>query len=120
MYDTDDYTNGYGIDPGAYSLYASGSYNNDSRTPPCLMAFERLQLGWATKGTDIVELKDPEDVTLDNISTNKARFIDAQPGRAAGTGYEWFVLENRQQTGWDSYIPAHGLLIYHYDYTQEW
>lgn len=119
MYDTDDYTNGYGIDPGAYSLYASGSYNNDSRTPPCLMAFERLQLGWATKGTDIVELKDPEDVTLDNISTNKARFIDAQPGRAAGTGYEWFVLENRQQTGWDSYIPAHGLLIYHYDYTQE-
>lgn len=119
MYDTDDYTNGYGVDPGAYSLYASGSYNNDSRTPPCLMAFERLQMGWAKEGTDIVELKDAEDVTLDNVSTNTARYINAQPGRAEGTGYEWFVLENRQKTGWDSYIPAHGLLIYHYDYTKE-
>lgn len=120
MYDTDDYTNGYGVDPGAYSLYASGSYNNDSRTPPCLMAFERLQMGWAKEGTDIVELKNAEDVTLDNVATNKARYINAQPDREPGTGYEWFVLENRQKTGWDSYIPAHGLLIYHYDYTQEW
>lgn len=119
MYDTDDYTNGYGVDPGAYSLYASGSYNNDSRTPPCLMAFERLQMGWAKEGTDIVELKNAEDVTLDNVATNKARYINAQPDREPGTGYEWFVLENRQKTGWDSYIPAHGLLIYHYDYTQE-
>ena len=34
MYDTDDYTNGYGVDPGAYSLYASGSYNNDSPSLP--------------------------------------------------------------------------------------
>ncbi len=119
MYDTDSYTNGYGVDPGDYSLYASGSYNNDSRTPPYLMAFERMQLGWASEGTDITELKDAEDVTLEGLSTNKARYINAQPGRAAGTGYEWFGLENRQKTGWDKYIPAHGLLIYHYDYTSE-
>ena len=119
MYDTDDTDNGVGIDPGAYSLYASGSYNNESRTPPCLMAFERLQLGWMKEGEDIVELKDPEDVSLTSIASNKARFIDAQPGREPGTGMEWFILENRQQTGWDKYIPAHGLLITHYDYTKE-
>ena len=119
MYDTDDYTNGYGVDPGAYSLYASGSYNNDSRTPPCLMAFERFQMGWIDTNTGLTELKDPEDVELDNISTNKARYINAQPDRDVATGVEWFILENRQQTGWDSYIPAHGLLITHFDYTQE-
>ncbi len=119
MYDTDDYTNGYGVDPGAYSLYASGSYNNDSRTPPCLMAFERFQMGWIDTNTELTELKDPEDVKLDNISTNKARYINAQPDRDVATGVEWFILENRQQTGWDSYIPAHGLLITHFDYTQE-
>ena len=119
MYDTDSYTNGNALDPGAYSLYASGSYNNSSNTPPCLMAFERMQLGWMKEGEDIIELKEPEDVTLDNISANKARFINAQPGRADGTGMEWFILENRQQTGWDKYIPAHGLLITHYDYTKE-
>lgn len=115
MYDTDEYIDGYGIDPGSYSLYASGSYNNDSRTPPYLMAFERMQMGWC----DPVELKDPEDVALPSIAENVARYINAQPGRPEGTGDEWFVLENRQKKGWDAYLPAHGLLIYHYDYTQE-
>jgi M6 family metalloprotease-like protein len=120
MYDTDDYDNGYGMDPGDYSLFASGSYNNNSRTPPYLMAFERLQLGWATEGTDIVALNDAEDVTLPNIATNKARYINAQPNSTDTTGYEWFLLENRQQSGWDKYIPGHGLLITHYDYTADW
>ncbi len=115
MYDTDEYLNGYGLDPGEYSLFASGSYNNDSRTPPYLMAFERLQMGWC----EPTELKDPEDVALLPISENTARYINAQPNRAEGTGYEWFILENRQNKGWDAYLPAHGLLIYHYDYTQE-
>ena len=119
MYDTDSYTNGKGLDPGAYSIYASGSYNNDSRTPPCLMAFERLQMGWMKEGEDIKELKNPEDIELASLADNKAYYINAQPGRAAGTGVEWFILENRQQTGWDKYIPAHGLLITHYDYTKE-
>lgn len=119
MYDTDGETNGSAVNPGDYSMYASGSYNNDSHTPPCLMAFERMQLGWAQEGTDIVAMRDAEDVTLENLADNKARYIDAQPGRAAGTGVEWFIFENRQQTGWDKYIPAHGLLITHYDYTDE-
>ena len=119
MYDTDDTDNGVGIDPGDYSLYASGSYNNESRTPPCLMAFERMQMGWMKEGEDIVELKNPEDVSLESIASNKARFINAQPGRQPGTGMEWFIVENRQQTGWDKYIPAHGMLITHYDYTKE-
>lgn len=103
----------------AYSLYASGSYNNDSRTPPCLMAFERMQMGWMKEGEDIVEVKNPEDVTLTSIADNKARFINCQPDRTPGTGMEWFILENRQKTGWDKYIPGHGLLITHYDYTDE-
>ena len=115
MYDTDDYTDGYGLDPGDYCLYASGSYNNDSRTPAGLMAFERMQMGWLTP----TELKAAEDVTLAPLSENVARYIDAQPHREAGTGEEWFFFENRQQTGWDRYIPAHGLLIYHYDHTDE-
>ena len=119
QYDTDSYTNGNGLDPGAYSLYASGSYNNNSRTPAALMAFERMQMGWMKEGEDIVEVKNPEDVTLESLANNKARFINCQPDRTPGTGMEWFILENRQQTGWDKYIPAHGLLITHYDYTDE-
>lgn len=117
-YDTDDYTNGYGADMGGYDLYSSGSYNNDSRTPPYLMAFERMQLGWAAEGTDITGLSEAEDVTLESVASNKARYINARPTLAEGDGLEWFILENRQHEGWDRYIPAHGLLIYHYDYTK--
>lgn len=120
MYDTNDYYDGYGIDPGAYSLYASGSYNNFSRTPAALWAFERLQLGWMELGKDVIELKAGEDVMQDNSATTfTARYINCQPQRAADTGYEWFIVENRQLTGWDAYIPNHGMLIYHYDYTKE-
>ncbi len=115
MYDTDEYTDGYGLDPGDYSLFASGSYNNESRTPPCLMAFERMQMGWCQP----IELNEAADITLTPISENTAYYINAQPGRAEGTGHEWFLLENRQKKGWDAYLPAHGLLIYHYDYTDE-
>lgn len=114
-YDTDQYTDGYGVDPGDYSMFASGSYNNESRTPPYLMTFERSQMGWCNP----IELNEPADISLNSLGENVAYYINAQPNRAAGTGHEWFVLENRQKTGWDAYIPAHGLLIYHYDYTDE-
>lgn len=76
MYDTDDYDGGIGINPGAYSLYASGSYNNNSRTPAGLMAFERLQMGWMKK-SDFKQLDKAEDVTLDNVATNTAAYVDA-------------------------------------------
>ena len=94
MYDTDDTSNGKGIDPGAYSLYASGSYNNDSRTPPCLMAFERMQMGWMKEGEDIVEVKNPEDVTLTSIADNKARFINCQ----VWSGSSWKTASRRVGT----------------------
>ena len=115
MYDTDEYTDGYGLDPGDYSMFASGSYNNESRTPPYLMAFERSQMGWYQP----MELNEPADISLKSLGENEACYINAQPYRTPGTGQEWFILENRQKTGWDAYIPAHGLLIYHYDYTNE-
>lgn len=120
MYDTDDYYNGFGIGPGDYSLYASGSYNNDSKTPAALWAFERMQMGWMIEGKDIIELKAGEDVKQDNSAiTFTARYIDCQPDRHSANGYEWFVVENRQLTGWDSFIPNHGMIIYHYDYTEQ-
>ncbi len=32
---------------------------------------------------------------------------------------EYFLLENRQQTGWDEFIPGHGMLIWHVDYDND-
>ena len=29
---------------------------------------------------------------------------------------EYFIMENRQQKGWDAFIPGHGMLLWHIDY----
>lgn len=118
LYDTDDYNNGIGVHPGNYSLYAHGSYNNNSRTPAGLWAFERNQMGWLEEGEGLIRLEGNMDVELQPMTEGgSAAFIDCQPGLEDGK--EWIMMENRQQQGWDKYIPGHGLLIYHYDYTVE-
>lgn len=96
--------------PGEYSLMDYGSYNNDSHTPPTHSAYERYCLGWI----DPEVLESPEIVTIRSISDqggyNSSRIIKT------GKTNEYFVLENRQQTGWDKYIPGHGMLVWHIDY----
>ena len=126
LYDTDDYDNGLGIHPGCFDLFARGSYNNNSRTPAALWAFERHQVGWIS--TDVASnntatlhrLNGAEDVTLSHFLTSgQACYIDCQPDLTDSIdGHEWLIIENRQLQGWDRYLPAHGLLIYHYDYTK--
>ena len=32
---------------------------------------------------------------------------------------EYFILENRQQRGWDAYLPGHGMLMWHIDMDEE-
>lgn len=93
--------------PGSYCVMDQGSYNGDSRTPPCYGAFERNALGWLqpeilTLATGMKDLKD--------ISHNEACLIPT------GKRTEFFLVENRQKSGWDKFIPGHGLLIWHIDY----
>lgn len=96
--------------PGNYSLMDHGSYNNNSHTPPTHSGYERYCFGWI----DPEVLEDPETVSLGHISDeghyNDVRIIKTPKNN------EYFVLENRQQKGWDQYIPGHGMLIWHIDY----
>jgi M6 family metalloprotease-like protein len=96
----------YAFTPGMYSVLDSGPYNNDSHTPPYYSAYERYCLGWLTPK----EIGRAARHTLDEISTNQAFIITTENSN------EYFILENRQQNGWDKYIPGHGMLIWHIDY----
>ncbi len=103
------YTSAY--TPGAYSLMDLGSYNNDSRTPPALSAYERYELNWITP----IPIH-PVDTVFELphiLDSNKAYILNV--GRNPD---EYFLLENRQQVGWDAYIPGHGMLIWHIDYDE--
>jgi len=92
--------------PGSWSALDSGPYNNNGCTPPLYSAFERYSLGWL----EPVEIDGPVSATLLPISENVAGII------RTGDDNEYFLLENRQQAGWDAYIPGHGMLVWHIDY----
>lgn len=92
--------------PGEWSVMDYGSYNNGSCTPPMYSAFERYALGWGQP----VTLDKAQNATLPPISSNTFAVIPTDNEN------EYFMLENRQQTSWDEYLPGHGMLIWHIDY----
>lgn len=109
LYST-SYNNATSLTPGSWSVMDYGPYLNNGRTPPTFSAFERNALGWI----DLQELKDPASISLENIhDSNSACIIET------GNKNEFFLLENRQKTGWDTYLPGHGMLIWHIDFDQK-
>lgn len=103
LYDTDGSLT---CTPGAYSALDYGPYNNSGCTPPNYGGYERNACGWANP----LILDQPETLTLDNVVKGNFAVIPTSKNT------EFFILENRQQEGWDAYIPGHGLLIWHIDY----
>lgn len=95
---------------GEFDLMESGSYNNNSKTPAAYNAFERYTVGWL----ELEEINTKQDaMQLEHIvESNKAyKLTTSNPN-------EYYILENRQKTGWDAYLPASGLMITHVDYNK--
>lgn len=99
---------------GPWSLMDYGSYNNDSYTPIGYSAYEKEFMGW-------IEIEEGKDNTLYtmpifnsmNIDNDKAIRLTNPKDKK-----EYYILENRQQQGWDAYMPAEGLFIYHVTYNE--
>ena len=108
MYDT----TGYNFGMGDWSPMDGGSYNGDSFCPAGFTSFEKYTCGWV------------EPVVLDNDTI----IDDMQPLSDSPVAYmicndaypdEYYLIENRQQKGWDADYPDKGLLITHVDYDEE-
>jgi len=103
-----------------WNIMDAGAYLNSGRTPPTYSAFDRFYLGWLTP----VLLNSPKDmVTLSDIKTSNKAYIFTQNGTHNLSGsnpnpVEFFTLENRQKTGWDTYLPKSGMLITRIYYNQ--
>lgn len=95
--------------PGWWSLLDQGSYNGDGHVPPLYSAFERLSMGWLEPQV----LTGPDDIELEPIGENRAYLIPTDRDN------EFFLLENRQQEGYDTYIPGHGMLVWHIDFDEQ-
>lgn len=95
--------------PGSYSCMDYGPYNNNGRTPPAYSIYERNALGWIQPRV----LSAAETITLEEIqASNDGCIIQTDDTN------EFFLLENRQNTKWDTYIPGHGMMIWHVDFVQ--
>ena len=114
FYDTSGYSSNYGM--STWSLMDYGCYNgpdmdgdgySDGSVPVGYTAYEREFCGWLT----IEELTDPATITLENLADSKKAYKIVSSDEN-----QYFTLENRQQTGWDQYMAASGLMILKVDY----
>lgn len=94
--------------PGSWSVLDYGPYNNGGCTPPNYSIYERNAMGWMEP--DVID--GPANITLQPITTNTGAIIQTPKTN------EFFLLENRQNEGWDKYLPGHGMLIWHVDFNQ--
>jgi len=104
LYDTDNTSEGV----GNWCLMGGGSWNGGGNTPAHPSAWCKANQGW---------------VTVNNITANGTISIpDVKSShqvhrlwKDGAAGPEYFLLENRQKTGFDAQLPGGGLLLWHVD-----
>jgi M6 family metalloprotease-like protein len=99
---------------GKWSLMGDGIYNIDpahptwyGSSPAHLDAWSKMHLGWVVPQTP-ASSAEMGHKTLNPIETS-AEIIKMQA--SSGTSSQYFLLENRQQIGFDKGLPGHGLLV---------
>lgn len=105
LYDTE--IPGEGV--GDWCLMGGGSWNNNGLTPAHPCAWCKAEQGWVTV---INNSSNKAGVVLDDVKKSKQVYRLWKDG---GPGNEYFLIENRQRTRYDKFLPGEGLLIWHVD-----
>jgi M6 family metalloprotease-like protein len=89
-----------------------GPYNNEGNNPPTFSAYERFFMGWLQPRL----ITEPENVVLKDLqesneallisSTDQHNLIGNNPDPTT-----FYMVENRQQEGWDKHLPGHGMML---------
>lgn len=106
-YDTDYASSGGNYTgTGNWDIMAGGSWNNGGLTPANHNAYTKTYVyNWLP----VTTLSTPQDVEVFPTNSTQANIfrIDTK------TAGEYYLLENRQNIGFDLKLPGHGLMIYH-------
>lgn len=109
LYDT-GYSGWFGM--GYYDLMSAGNYNGDGKCPAGYSAYEKHKCGWLTY-QDVTHIDEALNVTgLKAISEGGGAYVLKNKAHED----EYYIIENRQNTGWDAYLPSEGVMITHVDY----
>ncbi|BFM05211.1 M6 family metalloprotease domain-containing protein [Halioxenophilus aromaticivorans] len=108
LYDTDYSSRG----TGRWDLMAGGSWNNGGDTPAHPTAWCKLKAGWITP----------------KVVYDTQQSVEIKPYHSSGDVYklpvgsedskEYFLVSNRQQSRFDTYLPGGGCIIEHVDDNQ--
>ena len=96
---------------GEWDIMDYGLYNGKGFRPCGYSAHERWLMGWLS----------PIELTESGHFTNIPPLSDepcAYLIRNNGFKDEYYIIENRQQRGWDGDLPGQGLLIFHVDFEE--
>ncbi|SYZ72782.1 exported hypothetical protein [Candidatus Zixiibacteriota bacterium] len=103
LYDYDHSSAGCGY----WTIMANGSYNGDSRVPACFDSWCKSQIGFLSPTNVTANMT---DVQLPVAAWNPVAYRLWANG---SIGSQYFIVENRQLTGFDSYLPGQGILVWH-------
>lgn len=102
-YDTDYARGGQFDGTGNWDVMAGGNWNNEGNTPAHHNLYEKIKFGW------IKEEMLSKKATVTNMPSSTFNPIAYRVNTT--TPNEYFLIENRQNTNFNSYVPGHGLLI---------
>ena len=95
---------------GKWELMDQGSWNNNGNTPAHLSAWSKEKLNWLS----FINVNNiGMSVLINQLETNAEAF--KLINSILTSTNEYFLVENRQQTGFDAYLPEAGILIWHVD-----
>jgi len=112
FYDTNYNNTGDGsyTGSGKWDLMGEGNWNylGNSYSGTCpadINMYQKIQFGWVTP----IALISPQSISgMPNSAQNATAYLVR-----TATQNERYILENRQQVGFDAAVPGHGLLIWH-------
>ena len=111
MYDTTDGNANFGM--GTWDIMDYGGYNDDGFQPSAYTSYERMMAGWLT----------PKVLSADTVVTSMKSLSEKDAEAFIiyndSVRSEYYLLENRQQKGWDAAQPGAGLLVLHVDYDRQ-
>ncbi len=106
LYDRDYSSRGV----GKWSVMATGSWNGiNGSSPAHFDAWSKIQLGFAAETIVNATIM---GAIIPQVETEAVIFRLWTNGLG---GDEYFLVENRQKTGYDTYLPGAGLLVWHID-----
>lgn len=103
--------------PSSLDVMDSGCYLQNGFHPCALSAYECYELGWLEPTP--LDAKEPVCMELKELGSSRQSFIVRTDSLYDDPrDSEYYILENRQNVGWDEYLPGHGMFVWHIDYDE--